>query len=439
MVYLLLMCAMCAVAASAQAIKGDMNDDGNIDVTDLNETVNTMLGKRAIQYVSGGVDPYTVDNSLVVGTWYRTKNEHFTLNADGTTDYPGAETYRFYPYQGRLQFYSGNGSLFYHFNVLQVETNLMVVTSPASPTAYMTLVTEQPSQLVTAIRLSDTKIFMSSGEFKQLTATVLPEDADNKSVTWSSSNESVARQSGDFVLAVGNGTAVLTCAAQDGSGVTATCTVTVGNKKQEYVDLGLPSGTLWATTNVGADSPEDYGLYFAWGETKGYAKGESHTFSWSNYKWCNGDYDKLTKYCTSFEYWDTSLGIFPDNKTVLDAEDDAATANWGSGWRMPTRAQLEELYNSSYTTTEWTTVNGVNGRKITSKSNGNSIFLPAAGYRYDAYLSGEGSYGYYWSRELYSSDSYDAYYLFFDSSGVNTHYGSRYFGQSVRAVRVPSE
>ncbi len=207
----------------------------------------------------------------------------------------------------------------------------------------------------------------------------------------------------------------------------------VKNYCHRFVDLGLPGGVLWATCNVGASMPEDYGLYFAWGETVGYAKGESHTFDWAHYKWCNGSSYSMTKYCTSSSYGRV------DNKTVLDAADDAATANWGDGWRMPTLQEMKDLVDDKYTTTEWVTVNGVSGRKITSKSNGNSIFLPAAGYRNDTSLGSEGSYGYYWSSSLNTVSSIYAYYLYFYSGRIVWYYGNRYRGQGVRAVRVPSE
>lgn len=202
---------------------------------------------------------------------------------------------------------------------------------------------------------------------------------------------------------------------------------------REYVDLGLPGGVLWATCNVGAGKPEEYGLYFAWGEIMGYAKGESHNFNWANYKWCKGTFTTMTKYCTFSSYGRV------DNKTVLDAADDAATANWGAGWRMPTRKEHDALRNSSYCTWTWTTRNGVSGYEVKSKSNGNSIFLPAAGYRSGAGLYSEGSYGYYWSRELYTGRSDDAYGLYFNSSYIDWNGNRRYYGQSVRAVRVPSE
>ena len=102
--------------------------------------------------------------------------------------------------------------------------------------------------------------------------------------------------------------------------------------EHEWVDLGLPSGTLWATCNVGADNPEDYGDYFAWGETE-----PKVIYNWSTYKWCNGSVNTMTKYCT-----DSGYGTV-DNKTELDPADDAATVNWGTSWRMPTLEQLDEL------------------------------------------------------------------------------------------------
>ena len=195
----------------------------------------------------------------------------------------------------------------------------------------------------------------------------------------------------------------------------------------EYVDLGLPSGIKWATCNVGATSPEDYGDYFAWGETE-----PKTTYNWSTYKYCNGSSATMTKYCT-----DSERGTV-DNKTELELEDDAAHVNWGGNWRMPTKAECQELKNTNNCTWEWTTQNGVKGYKVTSVVNGNSIFLPAAGSRSDDYLggAGAGSYGYYWSSSLYTSGSYNAIDVSFNSSNVERVLISsgRYIGQSVRAV-----
>ena len=188
-----------------------------------------------------------------------------------------------------------------------------------------------------------------------------------------------------------------------------------------YVDLGL--SVKWATCNVGATSPEEYGDYFAWGETT-----PKTTYDWSTYKYCNGTYDSMTKYCIDSEYGTV------DNKTTLELSDDAAHVNWGGSWRMPTKAEQDELRNTDNCIWTWTTQNGVNGYKVTSNKNGNSIFLPAAGFRYDSNLYSAGSGGYYWSSSLYTSYSDGACYVYFGSDYVDWLSGYRYYGLSVRPV-----
>ncbi len=288
-------------------------------------------------------------------------------------------------------------------------------------------------QLVTGITLNKSSLSLSIPDNKTytLTATVTPSNATNKSVTWSSSNTSVATvdQSGK-VTAVSGGSCTITATAADDSGVKGNCSVSVEKKTQgttnghDWVDLDLPSGTLWATCNVGASSPESYGNYYAWGETS-----TKSTYNWDTYKYCRGSESTLTKYCTNSNYGTV------DNKTVLESADDAATSNWGSSWQMPSEDQVRELVSISYTSTEWTTQNGVNGRKITSKSNGKSIFLPAAGYRNGTNLAYAGGFGYYWSRSLDTSSNNGAWMLNFDSSSFY-FYEYRYSGLCVRPVRV---
>ena len=197
-----------------------------------------------------------------------------------------------------------------------------------------------------------------------------------------------------------------------------------GGDEHAYVDLGLPSGLLWATCNVGADTPEAYGDYFAWGETT--PKG---TYNWSTYQHCMGDYDMLTKYCYDFYY---GYNGFTDNLTTLLPEDDAAAANWGGNWRMPTQEEFQELYNN--TTVTWTQQNGVNGKLFTA-SNGNSLFLPAAGRRWGGELYDAGGYGYYWSSSLDTSYTGDAWHFYFYSRMTYVRDDTRFYGQSVRAVR----
>lgn len=189
-----------------------------------------------------------------------------------------------------------------------------------------------------------------------------------------------------------------------------------------YVDLGL--SVKWATMNVGASSPEDYGDYFAWGETT--TKG---TYNWSTYTLCKGSGSTLIKYNTNSSYGTV------DNKTQLELSDDAARANWGGAWRMPTAAEMTELREQC--TWSWTTQNGVNGYKVTSKKSGytnNSIFLPTAGYRNGSSLIYAGSSGNYWSSSLDTDNPGDAWNVNFDSGHVYRESYSRDYGHSVRPV-----
>ena len=191
-----------------------------------------------------------------------------------------------------------------------------------------------------------------------------------------------------------------------------------------WVDLGLPSGTLWATCNVGATVPEEYGDYFAWGETQ-----PKDYYGWDAYQYCMGSYTTMTKYCTNSSY---GYNGFTDNLTTLLSVDDAATANWGTDWRMPTNEEFQELlYN---TTVTWTQQNGVNGRLLTA-SNGNSLFLPAAGYRWDGELYYAGDWGDYWSSSLDTDAPNNAWYFCFGSDYYDTGYYYRYRGFTVRPVR----
>lgn len=197
------------------------------------------------------------------------------------------------------------------------------------------------------------------------------------------------------------------------------------SSEHEYVDLGLPSGTLWAKMNVGATSETDYGLYFAWGETEGYADVSTKAFSWNDYKYGTSS-SNLTKYNTG------------DNKKVLDLEDDAAYVNWGPEWRMPTKEQCNELFNTAYVTNAWVTDyngSGVNGRLFTSVSNGNTMFVPAAGTCQDGSVPVVGNYGCVWASSRYPRSTGAADYFKFNSNSASVsddHY--RYSGQSVRGV-----
>ena len=186
----------------------------------------------------------------------------------------------------------------------------------------------------------------------------------------------------------------------------------------EAVDLGL--SVKWANMNVGAKTPSGFGSYFAWGETK-----TKQFFSWNTYTWSKGDSPSLTKYSTL------------DRKTQLALSDDAARANMGGDWRMPTVDEYEELIDNCKW--EWTNKDGVNGYKVTSKKNGNSIFLPITGFRFYGDVQFRAINGIYWTSSLYTANPYKAWCLEFNFSDVKVHYGdltsNRFSGRCIRAVK----
>ena len=191
----------------------------------------------------------------------------------------------------------------------------------------------------------------------------------------------------------------------------------------EFVDLGL--SVKWANMNVGADSISAYGNYYAWGELVA----NKDTFYWNNYKYCNSSYYALTKYCTISSY-----GKVVDNKTTLEPADDAASVHWGGSWRMPTSAEWGELCDNC--TWTWTTIGKVNGYQVTAQ-NGNSIFLPAAGFVQNTNPSQINASGCYWSSSLVTLPDYPnkAISMFFAKNSKNYQSkNDRYLGYSVRPV-----
>ena len=204
----------------------------------------------------------------------------------------------------------------------------------------------------------------------------------------------------------------------------------------EYVDLGL--SVKWATCNLGATKPSDYGHYYAWGETE-----PKTDYTWATYKWMQAgqsDWKHITKYTvadgqTEGIWYDAGGTFIGDNKTTLEAADDAATRKLGSPWRMPTLVEIRELLDANNCTWTWTTQDGKNGYEVKSKTNGNSIFLPAAGYRKGSVLFYAGSGGYFWSCLLDAARSYCARNLGFDSGARGWYHNPRFYGFSVRPVR----
>lgn len=197
----------------------------------------------------------------------------------------------------------------------------------------------------------------------------------------------------------------------------------INNNDFDYVDLKLPSRTLWATCNVGASKPSESGLYFQWGDTIGYTKeqvGKDKQFYWSDYKWNPlDDWETFTKYTSASE--------------ALELEDDAAHANMGRDWHMPAPYQFRELIDN--TTSEWATLDDVNGRLFTSKKDeSKSIFIPAAGYAWNGSLYFSGIDGYVWSSMIDTKFALSGQFLFFEQGRTFMSYHNRCYGFSVRGV-----
>lgn len=496
---LLTLCLLGVGNAFAQddIVVGDMDNSGDLTISDVTALADAVVHPDKVRTISTKCDPNASAPAAIAGSWRAVSGTALTLTAEGDATYSldaSVKGFEYYPFSRDVVLLTAEGyavkclhvarltadylvfsasdgtcSAFYpsdHFasGFVLSATNLSLktgetqrltvlatpdgaiapafkwtssdsavatvtadglVTAVKGGTCTITATAQDGStvsvsctvsvvQLVESITLSTTKLSLDLGDTKKVIATVLPADANDLSCVWSSSNEDVAEVSRyGNVTANGYGTCTITATANDGSGVMAECVIVV-EKPHEYVDLGLPSGTLWATCNVGAENPEDYGYYFAWGEVE-----DKSYYNWGT-------------------YFDSDLQKYNNNggKTELDLEDDAAYINWGEGWRLPSSDQIMELCNSNYTTTEWTTRNGKSGRLITSKSNGASLFLPAAGSRYKGSLDSAGSYGNYWSRSLRTDYKDCAYHLGFNSSYVNWYYGVICYGFSVRPVRV---
>lgn len=282
---------------------------------------------------------------------------------------------------------------------------------------------------VSSITLNKTELKLKEGASETLIATVLPSDATDKSITWSSSDSSVATVDiNGKVTAISAGSANIMAVAGEKK---ATCSVLVSSVQvpSGAVDLGIvitrEDGStyllFWAKCNIGASKPEEYGDYFSWGEIE-----PKTDYSMSAYKWWNPSSRTLTKYNTYAPF-----GIV-DNKTVLDPEDDVAHIKLGDKWRMPTEDEWAEFYSNC--TLTWTSQNGVNGCLATSKINGNSVFLPASGYWKDSSLKGSGSSCAYWTSSLKVGGDTGSWSIAISSGGNGWSYGSRAYGLSVRPV-----
>ena len=307
------------------------------------------------------------------------------------------------------------------------KTTVTATAGGKSATCEVTVTGGSGNVQVQSITLDKTTLKLEVGQSAQITATILPENAHDKSIIWTTTDPYNAYVNGGKVTGYGVCEATITATSVSNPQVTATCKVSIvaagsgGGSETgiEAVDLGLSSGLKWGSMNVGASKPEDYGNYYAWGETETKTK-----YTTSNYKFGPVKYSEITLYSK----YETKLG--GDKKTVLEAEDDAASANLGNGWRMATFAEWKELRESC--TWTWTQRNGINGMLVTGP-NGKSIFLPASGV-FQSSLGKKGTYGSYWTSTLASAEGM-ANAVDFYSGGNDKALIDRSTGLSVRPVK----
>lgn len=348
---------------------------------------------------------------------------------------------------------------------VEVGGPVTVTASFEGKTGTCTVNVKGPSTVpVQSVSLAPATLDLETGATGTLTATVLPENATDKTVTWTTSASSIATVSGGVVKAVAPGEATITAKAGEKQ---AQCKVTVkAPAVPEVVDLGL--SVKWRAWNLGASAPEEYGDYYAWGEVEPYYSGlaVSKTLGWYATGWKSGKskgYNwESNRYRTSgFNPWDskdplkvskynTIEGNGPvDNKVVLEAADDPANKVLGGAWRTPTQAEWQELLDgctSTFVQNAYIYVDGVkyggNARKFTSKKNGNSILIPIAGYFFNKDCYTYGTQGSYWSSSLvetYISDGNEqapavAWYLCLYGSDIYVGRMERYEGLPIRPV-----
>ena len=300
--------------------------------------------------------------------------------------------------------------------ILPKSTILTVTFDPADK---VSLLPGEPTAIAYVVTSSLTPVKVQVITSADIKAIVTPAGTDGLSGTIDAVAQGAIDKYSQIIVFVDNGEKVFTQSFTIGNGgLQGPTTGVIGG--YEWVDLGLPSGLRWATCNVGASQPEEFGDYFAWGETEAKAN-----YSLGTYKLCNGARNTHTKYCTNSAYGTV------DGKTILEAADDAASANWGLSWRMPTSEEWTELRTKC--TWTWISLNNVKGSRVTGP-NGKSLFLPAAGYRNSNKNEDVKSFGCYWASSLFTMFQDCALESFCSSGTVGQARQDRFCGLSVRAV-----
>lgn len=417
--YIFLLLAIMTLGAKAQILNGDLDGDSKLTKNDVDLLVNDVLTGNKRNMKSDVYNPFITDQMFISGCWWTDKYNYIEFKPSGI-NYEGKDyKYEYFPFLGHILLYDE-----YDYPVKAIyvmDKDAESITLRTSGSNVMTkYYRNKPVDLVQSITLEELHILLGIGESKTLQPSVLPTDADCQTFDWSSSDESVVKVSSDGTLTgISEGTATITVTAQDNSGVTVYCDIAVGSYMagHEYVDLGLPSGTLWATMNIGENDKDerlDCGYHFAWAETS-----PKDDYSWDTYTHVEGgDSGSLIKYTGT---------------KSIEAEDDAAVQLWGSPWHIPSNTETQELLDNCnwevFYDDYWGYYWGVT---LTSKVNGKSILLKFSGYMDGQKRTAEGGYGYYWLNSRESTTYPDA--LVFNRKGIRCAGGDMYRGHVIRPV-----
>lgn len=430
--YIFLLLAIMVLGAKAQILNGDLDGDSKLTKNDVDLLVKDVLTGNKRNMKSDVYNPFITDQMFISGCWWTDKYNYIEFKPSGI-NYEGKDyKYEYFPFLGHILLYDE-----YDYPVKAIYVMDKDAESLTLRTSGIKVMTKyyrnRPVYLVQSITLEKTSVSIGVGESEVLKASVLPTDADCQDIEWISSDESIVKVSSDgTVTGISNGNAIITATAKDEGKVQATCEVGVRYSLagHNYVDLGL--SVKWATMNIGARKPGDFGDYFAWGATE-----PQDVYDWAHTPYqtqndaTNYSSVRFTKYSGTGTYRDENASDEDALKTVLDPEDDAAHVNWGSAWRMPTKEEFDELVSNC--TWQWTEMYGEKGYKVRSRKNSNYIFLPAAGYASKDNIYTTVDEGRYWSSSLDRS-KYRGYSLFFESRMYRVQSYDRNYGYTIRPV-----
>lgn len=491
----LLVSASISTLSAQDILVGDMNGDGELTISDVTNLVETITGKSSIKTLNA----ISINNKKIAGTW-TSKSNTITFGENGTTKFANGSKYKYLSSEGIVIIYNSSGKAINVFNVLSITDDYMVI-SKSGDSDYEfylkgnTYTNPSFQDIVTVSEGISFSINNSDSAFPWVknSGTLQPTNtgvnSSNSYITMQVSCEEDFVTSFDWEVSSENFYDYLYYSVDGGSKIkysgkqnlqhkliqlkAGTHTIVFGYYKDsnmgenedigrisnitikkvsqigdynghDYVDLGLASGTKWATMNVGANNVTEQGKYYAWGEVSSKVNYSWNTYIATSPEICGKSNDPLKDF------------VYPNTKAITSTMYDVAHTEWGGTWRMPTSAEFTELRNGCYW--EWTTnykgtpISGYIVYKVknnadrglysfdqpalsaTYSTTDTHIFLPASGLYSNGTINSNNTYGYYWSSTSGANNAEYAYYFAFNNKHIGWGEYSRYFGRSIRPI-----